>query len=225
MPTLTMNPTLGDLLKREHSRDFNREVGTLLSGQNLKIGAMLGRVEVDTSAVVVAAAATNTAGSGALTADATTPVLAGAQVGVYTVVCVEPGTNVGTFAVYDPQGVFIGRYVVGGSAFATQIKFAIADATDFVSGDHFTVTVAAGSGKYKQLAYSAQADGSHRWAGVLLEDKDASSADASVVVLRRGPAIVAADRLVWHADFDSAGKKATPLAAMTAAGIVPATTA
>jgi hypothetical protein len=84
-------------------------------------------------------------GNGVLTLDATTPLLTGAQPGVYQIVCVEPGTNVGTFQVLDPNGVFIGSYTVGGADFATQIKFAIADgSTDFAAGDYFEVTVTAG---------------------------------------------------------------------------------
>jgi hypothetical protein len=85
-------------------------------------------------------------GNGVLTPDATTPLLAGVQEGAYRVVCLEPGSNVGTFAVYDPQGVHLGNHVVAGSAFANQIKFAIADgATDFVAGDTFTLWVRGGS--------------------------------------------------------------------------------
>lgn len=80
-------------------------------------------------------------GTGALTLDAS-PILAGAQVGVYKIVCIEPGSNVGTFAVYDPYGVYLGKHIVAGAAFATQIKFTIADDVDFVAGDYFTVTVA-----------------------------------------------------------------------------------
>jgi hypothetical protein len=83
-------------------------------------------------------------GDGALTLDGTTPLLDGAQAGIYRIVCIEPGSNAGIFAVHDPRGVFIGKHVVGGAAFATQIKFAIADGSnaDFVAGDYFEVTVA-----------------------------------------------------------------------------------
>lgn len=85
-------------------------------------------------------------GNGVLTPDVTTPLLAGVQEGAYRVVCIEPGSNAGTFAVYDPQGVQLGTVVAGGAAFANQVKFAIADgATDFVAGDTFTLWVKAGT--------------------------------------------------------------------------------
>lgn len=85
-------------------------------------------------------------GNGVLTPDASTPLLAGVQEGAYRVVCIEPATNAGVFAVYDPQGVHIGNHTVAGAAFANQIKFAIADgATDFVAGDTFTLWVRGGA--------------------------------------------------------------------------------
>ncbi|HOW51760.1 MAG TPA: head decoration protein [bacterium] len=81
-------------------------------------------------------------GNGVLTLDAS-PVLTGCQVGVYKVVCIGVDTDSGVFAVFDPAGVYLGRYVVGAAAFATQIKFTIADgSSDFVAGAYFDITVA-----------------------------------------------------------------------------------
>lgn len=66
---------------------------------------------------------------------------AGAQVGTYRVVFVEPTANLGTFIVEDPSGVEIGTGVVG-TAFSNQIAFTIADgATDFIAGDAISVAV------------------------------------------------------------------------------------
>lgn len=80
-------------------------------------------------------------GGGTLTLDATTPVLAGAKVGVYTVRCIAAATDSGTFRVTDPDGFVIGDVAVG-ATFANDIKFAIADgAPDFVVGDGFDITV------------------------------------------------------------------------------------
>jgi hypothetical protein len=73
-------------------------------------------------------------GKGVLTMDATTPVVAGAQPGVYVSKCTVPAVNGGTFQVFDPHGVSIGTIAVG-ATFATQVKFVIADgAPDFAVG-------------------------------------------------------------------------------------------
>jgi hypothetical protein len=44
MTTLTMAPTLGDLLKYELNANYCRETVTLKSGTNYPIGAVLGRI-------------------------------------------------------------------------------------------------------------------------------------------------------------------------------------
>jgi Bacteriophage lambda head decoration protein D len=44
MTTLTMSPTLGDLLKFELNTSYSRETVTLKSGTNYKLGSVLGRI-------------------------------------------------------------------------------------------------------------------------------------------------------------------------------------
>lgn len=44
MPTLTMGPTLGDLLKYEQESIYTRETVTLLTGTNYALGSVLGRI-------------------------------------------------------------------------------------------------------------------------------------------------------------------------------------
>lgn len=154
---------------------------TLLSGQNCVRGTVLGKI---TMAGVTETHAGNT-GNGAMTIDVTTPVLANALPGVYTAVCITAAANGGTFLVKDPTGASLGQVLVG-ATFANRIKFVIADgATDFVVGDTFLITVAAGSGKYvKSLA--ASVDGSQVPDLILAEDTDASAADVATVAYVRG---------------------------------------
>lgn len=150
---------------------------TLLSGQNLTRGSVLGRI--DTGGTTSAAKAGGNTGNGTLTLDATTPVRAGAKTGVYTVRFTAAATNNGTFRVTDPDGFVLGEVVMAGGAGAwdNDIKFAVADgSTDFVVGDGFDITVAAGSGKYK-LAATAAVDGSAIPVAILAEDTDASAGD------------------------------------------------
>src|SRR5690242_4149823 len=128
---------------------------TALSGQNLVRGQVVGAVTV--GAAVAAAFAGNT-GNGVMGAVTTG---ANAKPGVYKVVIVEPAANAGTFIVEDPDGNIVGRGTVA-VAFVGPINFTLADgATDFIAGDGFDVTVAAGSGKYKSSVLAAT-DGSQR---------------------------------------------------------------
>ena len=157
---------------------------TVLSGQNLVKGAAVGRVTL--GAASVAAKQGGNTGNGTFTLDATTPILANAQSGVYVVTCITAGTNTATWRVVDPQGFVIGQDVALGGTFATQIKFVIADgSTDFVVGDAFNVTIAAGSGKIKQLL-STNLDGSQYPYGVLAADVDASGGDKAGTVYLTG---------------------------------------
>jgi hypothetical protein len=85
-----------------------------------------------------AALGTNT-GNGAMGAITVT---AGAKQGNYTLTIIEPGANVGTFTVVDPDGIQIGDGVVASAFSAGGLAFTLADgATDFVAGDSFTISV------------------------------------------------------------------------------------
>jgi hypothetical protein len=159
---------------------------TLLSGSNLLRGAVLGKISV--GAAASAAKAGGNTGNGTLTMDATTPVKAGAKVGVYAVRFTVAATNNGSFVVRDPDGFVIGTVVMaaGAGAFDDDLKFAIADgATDFAVGDGFDITVAAGSGKYV-LSLAAAVDGSQVPDLILAEDTDASAADRTTVAYYQG---------------------------------------
>lgn len=154
---------------------------TLLSGQNCVRGTVLGKVALGGASETHAG---NT-GNGVMTLDVTTPVLVNARVGVYTVKCTAAASNSGTFRVIDPLGRVLGDVAVG-ATFADQIKFVIADgSSDFIVGDTFLVTVAAGSGKYvKSLA--AAIDGSQEPDTILVADTDATSADKEALAYYAG---------------------------------------
>lgn len=223
MAVLTAPATIGALLKYELDGNYTRETVTLKSGANYALGSVLGKITIG-SATAATKSGGNT-GNGAMTLDATTPVLAGAKVGVYAVRCVAAAVDGGTFRIEDPDGYVLGDVAVG-ATFADGVKFAIADgSTDFVVGDGFDITVAAGSGKYT-LSPVAAVDGSGVAVAVLLDAVDATDADAEgVVVLARGPSIVSADALVYAASVDDAAKKATKRGQLVAVGIVSRATA
>jgi hypothetical protein len=151
---------------------------TLVSGQNLKRGSVLGRVNA--GAAGSAAKSGGNTGNGTLTLDASTPVLPGAKAGIYTVRLITVAANSGTFRVTDPDGFVLGDVAVG-ATFSNDVKFATADgATDFALGDGFDITVAAGSGKFA-LSLAGAADGSQTPASILAEDCDASGGDKITV--------------------------------------------
>lgn len=157
------------------------ETGTLLAGQNLTRGAVVGRITI--GAVAAAAAAGNTGNGaigGAAVGSATAP-----KVGKYVATCIAAVANGGTFLVEDPDGIAIGKAAVG-AAFDNQVQFTIADgAADFVVGDRFEITVAEGTDKLK-LSAAAALDGSQTPIGILAEDCDATAADAECLFYYTG---------------------------------------
>jgi hypothetical protein len=171
---------------------------TLMHSAALKRGTVLGQI---TKGTATAAAVTGNTGGGALTVAPTTPVLANAQPGVYAVECITAVTAGGIFRVTDPKGDVLGDVAIG-ATFADQIKFAIADGTpDFVVGDSFLVTVAAGSRKYLKSVTTA-VDGSEAPSAILADDADASDADVLCAVYLTGE--FNANKLIMDASWTAA---------------------
>lgn len=76
------------------------------------------------------------------------------------------------------------------------------------------------SGKMK-LSTATGTDGAQNAAAVLLDDVDATAADATGIVVVRGPAIVSKAALVFDASVDDAAKTAAKHVQLTALGIIP----
>ncbi len=144
---------------------------------------------------------------------------AAAKPGVYRLTCIEPATDAGKFAVEDPDGIEVGVATVAVAFSGGGLGFTIADgAADFVAGDAFTITVAAGSAKYVQIE-DAGTDGSEDAAGLLLLDVTApDGVDALAVAIVRD-AIVSVNGITWPTDFD-ANEKAAATAQLEALGIL-----
>jgi hypothetical protein len=217
MSVQTEGMRLGDWLKWEVDNQYSRDVVTILAGSGseraLTTGMVLGRVAK--GAAVGAAVAGNT-GNGTITAAPS--VGQAAKPGVYRVVCIEPAANGGKFSVEDPDGILLGVATVG-TEFATHLTFTIADgAVDFASGDAFTLTVAAGSGKVKQIDFSAT-DGSDVATGLLTEPATApDGADRSAVAIVRN-AIVSANGITWPAGATT-NQKSAAIAQLKSLGIL-----
>ncbi|SRR5579883_2322737 len=163
---------------------------TVLTGQNLVRGSVIGQITL--GAAVAAAKGGGNTGTGTLVMDGATPILANAALsgpGVYTVRCVVAAANGGTFVVVDPKGVQIGTInaTLGGAVFADRIKFTLTanGGGNFIVGDGFDITIAAGSGKYV-LSLAAAVDGSQIPDAVLAEATDATAADKEAMAYYRG---------------------------------------
>ena len=80
------------------------------------------------------------------------------------------------------------------------------------------------SGKYK-LATSGGSDGAQTASAVLLYAVDATLADATGIVVTRGPAIVSRAALIYDATVDDGAKIITKIGQLAAAGIIARDTA
>ena len=156
-PVLSEAYYSGGFLISEMPGHGSRDVGTISNGTGSDVLIQGGTVLAQNlfGTATVAAAGNGTAGAntgtGTLVMDATTPLLANAQVGTYTLKCITAGTNSATFRVTDPRGDVLGDYAFSGSGssvtISNQLKAVLTDAaTDFIVGDGFAVTVPAGSG-------------------------------------------------------------------------------
>lgn len=132
-----------------------------------------------------AASVANVGNTGNSTSSAVTTTGYAATAGAYVVTFLKANTNLGTFEVTDPNGKTIGKGVVGTAFTGGGLSFTITDgSTDFVEGDQFTITVAAGSGKFRAWDPAA-VDGSSTVAGILFGTKNATSADKACLVVAR----------------------------------------
>lgn len=206
------------LLAYEVSQNYCREMATLLAGDGAdvtyELGTLLG-FSTDTAAA--AAADAGNVGNGVLTL-ANPAVAAGVVPGAYRVIMLEAVADGGRFEVFGPDGVAIGHGAVG-VAFDGVVKFTIADgATDFKANDGWTITVATGT---KLVDWDpAAVDGSAVVDSVLLARTTAPDGeDAPALVLRRGPAIIKADGIVWPAGVTD-DQKAAAIAALKLKGIL-----
>lgn len=140
-------------------------------------GTVMGQITIGTG--TSAAKSGGNTGTGTFTMDVTTPVLAGAIPGVYTLRVLATGRS----QLLDPKGVDLGEYdfTSGGSVTITnRIKGVLADnvSTHFAVGDGFDITVAAGSGKYT-VSVATATDGSQNPSALLVDQVDPSAGDVN----------------------------------------------
>ena len=183
MPTITTESyTLNDVLKLEAEGLHSRDQVTILAGQSVVVGEVLGQVTAGTCPTTGTADAGNT-GNGTCTS-----VTAGVnvKVGIYTARCVKKVTNAGDFEIMDPDGNIIGIATTGTAFAHDQINLTLNDgATDFELEDKFTVTVPAGGLQYREINFSG-VDGSAHAAGLAYAAYDASASGERTVAYTSG---------------------------------------
>lgn len=214
MATLTEGKHAFEAIISEAPGNRSRESVTVVSGAGeLGPNTVLGKIKFG---AVSETHAGNT-GTGAMSALA--KLATNCKAGVWTVKCIRVISNSGEFEVIDPDGDYRGTYLVGAAAaFANGITFAIADSTDFIVGDTFLVTVAAGSGKYDEFDPDS-ITGLQDPCAITLYDVDATSADAKVAVIVRDAELLA-DSIDWGSNAPDDNEKAAAKVKLAALGII-----
>jgi hypothetical protein len=196
MTTLSEGKHVAEFLL-DYTDEISFDKVTVAASQGALVsGTVMGQKTIGATSHAAGAGNTGTGAMGTVTAGA------GAMPGVYKVVMIEPGTDAGKFTVEDPNGVTIGTGTVAVAFSAGGIGFTIADATDFVSGDSFTITVAEGTDEY--VPYDpAATNGASVAKGVLYSELvNVAAAQPAAIVARL--AEVKADELTG---LDAAARK------------------
>lgn len=204
---------LGDIVRRESDPGFSREEVVVKLGQNLALGAVIGRRTISCPATGTAKAG-NT-GNGTVELVTPGPFV---QMGTYRLVCSAAVEDGGVFIVLDPGGNRMADASEGSSYDEPQLSFVINDGSaDFIVGDEFTIVVAEGDGQVVALNPDAL-DGTQVACGILAVACDATGAASRSVAITSG-ALVLADKLVWPADI-TAPEKALALKQLAARDIL-----
>jgi len=212
MTTVTEKLSAFGFLMREAPGYGSRDVATLLSGQNLDTGTVLGKTV--TAGTITAAAVAGNVGNGTM---GSLSVGGAAKEGVYKITIVEPAANAGKFVVEDPEGKTVGNGTVA-VAFSGPVNFTLADGgTDFASGDQFNLTVSQLTVKHKVLAPAAT-DGSQFAVAILGIEVNAAAEDRPCVTLARN-AEVNGGEITWPGGI-TAAEKSIAVVQLRALGIL-----
>lgn len=222
----TETKRLGDVLKYEFEREMGfcrKAVTAYESGaKTYTPGTVLGKTLVSGSAAAVAGGANTGNGTmGSIT------VSSHAKVGQYVLRITVASSNAGAFELLNSNGSVVGTGNVASAFVGAGLAFTLADgAADFIVGDTFVITVT-GTEKYKILENTAS-DGSAAFAGIYIgasnglgiDTSVAATTDTTVLILERGPALVAKEGLTLGASINTAAEKAALYAQMAAVGII-----
>jgi hypothetical protein len=205
MTVFTEAPRTGEHVVREPYGTDRRSVVTVLSGQNLGAGAIIGSVLSGTIASAVKASGANT-GTGTCVVDGTTPIQPRAKLGTYTL----RFTTTTNIRLEDPDGKVLGDYAIGGSngnsvTITEQIKVAVTQAsTTFAAGDGFDVTISAITEKVAEYNPTAT-NGSQIATGIMYGAVNATGGDKKGVANTRDM-IFNSNLVTWKSGLTTAQK-------------------
>lgn len=138
MTTLTMGARAGEHLAYELNPNYNHEQITVLSGQDLAAGAVLGQINKIIAASPIPAIVGT--GTGLISALSFGPDV---QVGAYVITLIATSATA-AFTVTAPDGTALPNGAVGTAYVSTHLSFSIANGGTMTTGDVYTVTVTAG---------------------------------------------------------------------------------
>ena len=213
----------GAFLLAEAAGNLSRDNIVIAASQTILVGQVLGRILANSGTITVGAAAAVAGNTGNGTVTAGTPAYnTGVKEGTYRAVALEPATDLGKFAVEDPDGIIVGVATVG-TAFNGPLKFTINDgATDFVAGDSFTWAVsiadAATLAQHKVLA-PAGTDGTQVAAAIALYPALTAADETVKISAITRDAEVNGKELEWPAGI-SAEEKALAITQLAAQHII-----
>lgn len=219
MTVLNESNNLRDVVRYELSQiaGFCREVVTVLQGQVLSRGTVIGKI-------LYSIPTTGTADEGNTGGGTVTSVTGGAKLkkGTYTIECASYTASPleASFNVTDPDGVLLPACSLGAYS-SEQINFTIADGSPNIAvGDKWTITIGDGSGYVKGIDFDA-VDGSQIAYGILYDDVDATAANVNGVAIVRD-ALIIAENLVYPATSPAVtdDQKALALAALASKNII-----
>lgn len=136
--TLTMGNRAGEHLVWDANPELTREIATVLSGQNLGAGAVLGQITLAIAAAPIPAIVGT--GTGAMTALTFGP---RAQTGNYVITLLATSATA-AFSVVAPDGTILPNGAVGTAYVSDHLSFLISSAGTMTLGDSYTVVVTAG---------------------------------------------------------------------------------
>ena len=167
--TFTHDILLGD------NKELMTDACTVLSGEGVVArGTLVGKITVGTVSQAFAGT-----GNGTSTLPVKGPL---AQLGDYKARLITAAVNLGDFELIAPDGQLVGIVKVGVAFTGSHLTgFTISDgSTDFIVGDLFTFTVAAGSGKY-EIYNAANVNGSGNPVNIAILATAVDSTSADVV--------------------------------------------
>ena len=134
---ITEGQHAGEFMMGERPDGGSRENITVLSGQNLEAGDVVGRVKLGIGRISIPTVSGT--GNGTVSGVFPGPEV---QVGSYVATCTAAAANAGTFSVTCPDGKVLPSATVAVAYTSRHINFTIADgATDYIVGDSFTFVV------------------------------------------------------------------------------------